>query len=104
VLYCFSNSPPYVRLPCPEGPWALRPQYVAGNLESLGSQIHPFYVELASFHGVGETATTNLRLQGSMKFAKWEIEIMKVVRGLVTLRLSGKYMQDQEEGCICHGT
>ena len=42
--------------PGPEGPWALRPQHLAVNLEHLGRSKNAFYAELAGCCEVSETA------------------------------------------------
>ena len=85
--------------PGPEGPWALRLQYLAVNLEQLGSNLNAFYVELASCRGVSEAASAphTVGLQGRARFAKCHSGIVYVVRGLVTLRLFCKHTQDIEE-------
>ena len=40
----------------PKGPWALWPQYLAGNSRQLGSTFNAFYEGLASCRGVSEGA------------------------------------------------
>ena len=83
----------------PKGPWVLWPQYLAGNSRQLGSTLNAFYEGLASCRGVSEGATApyTLKLQGGMKFAKWHLGFMKVVRELERLRLIVTDMQDIEE-------
>ena len=63
--------------PGPEGPGALRSQYLWGNSELLGSNLNVFYVELASCRGVSEGICSSniLQLQGRAKFVKWHLEI-----------------------------
>ena len=54
--------PPRAPRPGAVGPWTPRSQYLAGNLELLGSQLNVFYGELTSCRGVSEgISSSNLR-------------------------------------------
>ena len=46
---------------------------------------------------LGSRGCIPVNFEGHARFAKWHSEIMKVVRGFVTIRLLGQHTQDIEE-------